>query len=185
MNQRRDAIAIDETRAVLARLTLAFGQPFGLSAAATHDLADLWHRNVKDLAVPDVQSAVDEWIRKSKKWPTVADIRGDALKLEGVRRVQQRRTESDHGPLPFCLGCGTRDLFDAPHGRLKPVHREDCHLVHPDDLREQRLSLSEGAGIWRDGHPHEGEQQRQAELRSRHPRSESSAENSELVGATS
>jgi hypothetical protein len=168
MRPRADAISLDETRAILARLVLAFGQPFGLSAAAMAELSDLWHSKLRQCAVADVQTAVEDWIRKKKKWPVVSDIVDDAEKLERDRNLQRRETDKAAHAGEFCPRCHTKDLIVVGRTqRFMPLHAETCPCLHEADLLEIRAALEANAPIWRNGQPSEDHRRHMSELRQR------------------
>jgi hypothetical protein len=137
----------DQVRPLLARLSLAFGQPYGLTASSADELTATWVNVVGDCEIRDLSTAVDQWIRTQKKWPVPAMIREDAWQLTRARRPTRPASSG------FCLRCHATDLIDLPNGRFMPLHDENCPGLHETDRLELRHALATNRTIWHDGSP--------------------------------
>jgi hypothetical protein len=139
-----------DASAVLHRLVLSYGQPYGLSSGALEDLAKEWARILDDCTPTDVNAAVDEYTKRNAKWPTAAKIRDEALKLAGTRR----KTEPKFVDGEFCPMCHTHDLISVgQHQRFMPLHAETCPGLHERDHQAIRAAFEANAPIWHHGKP--------------------------------
>jgi hypothetical protein len=138
--------SLDQVRPLLARFSLAFGQPFGLNAASADELARTWHLVVSDCHVQDLSSAVDQWIRTQKKWPAPATIREDAWALTRSRIVVAKAADG-----AFCQRCFARDLIETAAGRFMPMHADNCPGLHESDYNLLQHARVTNRTIWKDG----------------------------------
>lgn len=147
-------LALPDAAKVIHELTLAYGQPYGLSVAATEDLAKQWAKVLDDCKPADVNTVVEQWIKREKKWPTASRIRDDSLKLAAV----QRKPESSFVEGEFCPRCHTRDLISVgTKQRFMPCHKLDCPGLHESDLTDLQAALEANTPIWRNGKPPKAE----------------------------
>jgi hypothetical protein len=141
--------ALSDAAQVIREFTLSYGQPFGLSIAATDDLARQWAKILDDCTPADVQKAVDDWTRHKHKWPTASQIRDEALKISTTRNKPERSSYVDG---EFCPSCHTRDLISVgKHQRFMPLHTFACATLHESDLLELRAALEANTPVWRNG----------------------------------
>jgi hypothetical protein len=160
-----------DASAVLHRLVLSYGQPYGLSSGALDDLAKEWARILDDCTPDDVNRSVDEYTKHEKKWPTASRIRDDALKIAGTRR----KTEPKYVDGEFCPMCHTHDLISVgKRQRFMPFHADNCPGLHDSDRIELRAAIEAGTPVWHQGKP---PARRQTSVRT-------SASEPQLVGAT-
>jgi hypothetical protein len=139
-----------DASAVLHRLVLSYGQPFGLSSGALEDLAKEWARILDDCTPADVNTAVDEYTKRNAKWPTASKIRDEALKLAGTRRQAEPKFVDGE----FCPMCHTHDLISVgKHQRFMPFHAENCPGLHESDRTELRAAIEAGNYVWHNGKP--------------------------------
>jgi hypothetical protein len=137
----------DQIRPLLARLSMAFGQPYGLTSASADELARTWLNVVGDCELRDLSAAVDQWIRTQKKWPVPAMIREDAWQLTRARKPARAVSTG------FCMRCHAPDLIDLANGRFMPLHADVCPGLHEMDRLDIQHALATGRAIWRDGSP--------------------------------
>lgn len=138
----------EQVRPLMARLSLAFGQPYGLTSTSADGLISVWLTAVADCEPRDVSQAIDEWIRTQKKWPAPATIRDDAMKLLRARKPAQSSNGS-----AFCSYCHARDLVELANGRFMPLHSDNCPGLHDADRLDLTHATATGRGIWRNGAP--------------------------------
>lgn len=137
----------DQLRPLLARLSLSFGQPFGLTAAGADGLVQTWFNVLEDCDLRDVSQAIDQWIRTQKKWPAPATIREDTWAITRTRKP----THQDRPG--FCPRCNARDLIVLANGRFMPLHADNCPNLHPQDQLDLRHALETGRDVWPGGSP--------------------------------
>lgn len=138
----------DDVRPLIAKLTLAYGQPYGLTAASAEDLVATWRNVVGECDLRDVTAAVEQWIRTSKKWPVPAQIREDAWAI-----ARKRRPAIDASLNSFCRRCHAVDLVELANGRFMPRHAATCDGLHETDQLDLRHALETGRPVWRNGVP--------------------------------
>lgn len=153
--------ALSDAAQVIHQLTLSYGQPYGLSTAATEDLAKQWAKVLDDCRPADVLAVVEQHIKREKKWPTASKIRDDALKLEAAT---QRKSTSSYVDGEFCPMCHTRDLISVERvgknyitgaevrsHRFMPFHADNCPGLHDDDRKALRAAIDVGTPAWKNG----------------------------------
>lgn len=128
---------------VLADLALTFGTPYGTDDAATHRLVDRWCDALDDCDPGEVRQAAREYLRTGRKFPVPADLRDRALALRRRRLELERAQQREEARDLYCLRCGATTLITLVNGRLRPLHREDCPGLHPEDLLAQRAALAQ------------------------------------------
>ena len=135
----------DQIRPLLAKLSMSFGQPFGLTHGNADEFSRTWLGVVGDCDLRDLSAAVDQWIRTQKRWPAPATIREDAWAL-----TRQRRP-AHHDSSGFCLRCHTPDLIDLPNGRFMPLHADNCPGLHDTDRLWLSHAQATDRAVWRNG----------------------------------
>lgn len=139
--------ALADAAKMVHELTLAYGQPYGLSTAATEDLAKQWAKVLDDCHPDHVRTVVEQWIKREKKWPTASRVRDDALKIAATQRVKSTPVEGE-----FCPMCHTQDLIAVgPHQRFMPYHADNCPGLHDDDRKALRTAIEADQPVWKGG----------------------------------
>ena len=146
-------IQFSDARTLMARLILAFGQPFGWTTDNADEMVRTWERALSDCLPDDCAKAVDDYVKNQtrKIWPTPGAVREKALQLAALRRPPVHWREDERHP--FCAHCHTTDLYENTIGRLRPLHRDLCPGVHESDAFEQRAARSMGTKVWTNGLP--------------------------------